>query len=284
MPTTFTPLRYPGGKSKLSDFVIQLYKNNRLCDGDYVEPFAGGAGIAIRLLLNDYIWKAHLNDLDQSIYAFWHSVINESESLCNLIKHTPITVEEWHKQKRVQKDKRFSLLKLGFSTLFLNRTNRSGILSGGIIGGKHQNGNWKIDARFNKEGLIEKIQRIAQYKDRIKIYNMDASKFINKILPKLNTKSLINLDPPYYYKGKKLYKNYYQPEDHQKLARLVHKISQKWIVTYDDVEPIKKLYKRYKQKRYQISYSAQNCYNGSEVMIFGPKLKIPQYQECIQWV
>lgn len=35
----FTPLRYPGGKAKLSEYVKEIIRANKLYDGEYVEPY-----------------------------------------------------------------------------------------------------------------------------------------------------------------------------------------------------------------------------------------------------
>jgi Site-specific DNA methylase len=176
----FSPLRYPGGKVKVVDFVQCLIKENALFDGIYVEPYVGGGSVALSLLFNEYVSDIYINDKDISIYAFWHSVIHEPDALCKLIWDTPINVETWFRLKEFQSNKGcIDLLNLGFSTFFLNRTNRSGILKAGVIGGYNQTGNYKINARFNKEDLIKRIQRIANYSDRIHLTNEDAVILVN---------------------------------------------------------------------------------------------------------
>ena len=225
-----SPLRYPGGKAQLANFVKLIYRQNNLLDGHYVEPYAGGASVALALLFHEDASEIHITDLSKSVYAFWHSVLNETESLCDLIRDTAVTVEEWNRQKEIQGQVETApLLELGFSTFFLNRTNRSGIINGGIIGGKDQDGEWKIDARFNKATLIARIKKIARYRRRINLYNKDASDFLRVILPTLPVTTLVNLDPPYFVKGQGLYEDYYQPEDHADVARLVSQITQPWI-------------------------------------------------------
>ena len=147
MPTTDTPLRYPGGKSELIPFVIELMRTNDLFYGQYAEPFAGGAGIAIKLLLDDYVSRIYLNDYDPAIYALWHSITNDTDELCALIQSTEITIDEWHRQREVYfSNKRTSRLKKGFATLLLNRTDRSGIIKAGVIGGLEQRANTRSTA------------------------------------------------------------------------------------------------------------------------------------------
>jgi DNA adenine methylase len=272
-----TPLRYPGGKGKLTNFIKLVFEQNRLLDGHYVEPYAGGAGIALNLLLLEYASCIHLNDLNLSVYAFWHSVINEPESLCRLIRDVQVTMDEWHRQKAIQSDTdNHSLLDLGFSTFFLNRTNRSGIILGGVIGGKNQDGPWKLDARFNKDDLIRRIEKIALYRSRIRLYNLDAAELIKTLLPTLPRKTLIYLDPPYYVKGQGLYENHYMHDDHVSIARLVKKhISHHWIVSYDHAPEIIAMYKGCPTITYGINYSAQDRYKGAEAMFFSKKLVVP---------
>jgi len=268
-----TPLRYPGGKGRLAQFMGELIETNGLTGGHYIEPYAGGAGIAVTLLYLEYVSRIHLNDLNRSIHAFWHSVLNEPEALCRLILDTRPTIEEWYAQRAVQIDPDASPLALGFSTFFLNRTNRSGIILGGVIGGKEQNGPWKIDARYNKNDLIRRIERIASYKSRISLYNLDAVDLIKDVLPTLPRQSLVYLDPPYYVKGKGLYEDHYSHTDHAQIAALVSDIPQKWIVSYDNVEPIRALYSAHHQEIFGLRYSAGSRYEGKEVMVFCPSLK-----------
>ncbi len=275
MPITDTPLRYPGGKTQLLPLVIDILKKNDLIYGEYAEPFAGGSGIAISLLLNDYVSKIYLNDLDPSIYSFWHSVINQPKELCRLIEKTDVTIEEWHRQKKVLANpQKYSPLKIGFATLFLNRTNRSGIIKGGVIGGLDQSGNYKLDCRFNKSDLIRKINRIADHSNRIEISMLDAEIFIKKVIPKTAKNAFINIDPPYFCKGSGLYTNFYKPDDHASLASKVSKIKRKWMVTYDDVDEIRNLYSSFPMYTKNLQYSAQEKRIGVELLIASKELYI----------
>jgi DNA adenine methylase len=277
--TFYSPLRYPGGKGKMSSYFKKVFKENSLTGGTYVEPYTGGGGVALSLLMEGHASKIIINDIDRSIYAFWYSVLNKTKQFCDLMEKTPITIEEWSRQKDIQKNKKKeSLLKLGFSTFFLNRTNRSGILGGGVIGGLKQEGDWKIHCRYNKKTLIERIKKIASYKKRICLYNLDAVKLINLLKKELPDKTLFYLDPPYYGKGKELYLNYYTDDDHRKISKTISKVEkQKWLMTYDDTELIKELYGEYRQLGYLLTYTAAKPKKGKELMIFSNNMKIVQY-------
>ncbi|WP_422445255.1 DNA adenine methylase [Thermoanaerobacterium sp. DL9XJH110] len=265
-----SPLRYPGGKRKLFKYIKNLIEYNNLRGCVYVEPYAGGAGLALSLLFKDVVNNLILNDIDRSIYAFWYSVLYHTDELCDLIWQTPVNMDQWYIQKEIQRNKyAHNLLSLGFSTLFLNRVNRSGIIKGGVIGGKNQSGKYKIDCRFNKKDLIHRIQKIANYKSKIQVHNLDAIEFINIVVTNLPMNSFIFLDPPYYKKGPELYENHYKHNDHVKLAvEITTKIKQPWIVTYDNVEIIRDLYKDYKQNEFDLNYTANLKYAGKEIMIY----------------
>ena len=273
-----SPLRYPGGKAKLLGYITQIISENGLVNGLYVEPFAGGASVALGLLCNGVMQQVFINDKDRSIYAFWYSVLYQSEDLCALIQDTPITIESWQEQKLVQKNKSDAdLLHLGFSTFFLNRTNRSGILNAGVIGGQDQNGQYKIDARFNKTELIGRIKRIALYRDKITLSNLDAVDLLKTHDWKIHdNKVFLYLDPPYYVKGKNLYLNYYRDNDHKEIADALSAASDfQWVISYDDEGFISSLYKGFRCTRFQLNYSANNSGKGNEVMFYSNDLIIP---------
>jgi len=265
----------------LANFVKLVLSHNDLLDGHYAEIYGGGAGVAWPLLFEEYVQHVHINDLNKAMCAFWKCVLKETDDLCRLIHDTPVTMKEWFRQKaRQAKPENYSQLELGFSTFFLNRTNRSGIIKGGVIGGKAQTGKWKLDARFNKVDLIARIQRIARYAKRISIYNYDAADFIVRMPTFLPRKTLVYLDPPYYIKGEGLYEDHYLHEDHVKIARLVKKrIKNPWIVSYDTAPEIIRLYSGHRSKRYDLSYSAQDRYAGSEIMFFSGSLVIPRVSD-----
>jgi len=276
----YSPLRYPGGKGKISGYIKLLLEQNLLLDGDYFEPYAGGASVAIDLLLNEFVSNVHINDIDYSIYSFWFSVLNYTDKFCDKIYHADLSINEWRKQKEIQLNKnKYSVFDVGFSTFFLNRTNRSGILTAGVIGGINQSGRWKIDARFSRESLIKRIYKISDFKDRIYLYNEDAVTLIKRLNLQLSKRSFFYLDPPYYNKGKELYTNYYEHNDHEEIACTVNDLTDRfWLISYDNVSPIRKLYKNFRQKQYSLMYSAAQASKGSEVLIFSDNLAVPNIQ------
>ncbi|MDD2807488.1 MAG: DNA adenine methylase [Patescibacteria group bacterium] len=266
-----SPLRYPGGKTFLFPFFDNVIKDNGLEKVTYVEPFAGGAGAALVLLLSGKVDRIVINDLDKAIYAFWKSSIFNPDKFIKKIKSTPVTINEWKKQKAIYNNPKASLFDLGFATFFLNRTNTSGILDGGPIGGLRQKGKYKIDARFNKDTLIERIQRIATHKKKISVFNKDGLRLIGEYLNKKNT--FIYLDPPYFEKGATLYLNHYKKENHEALAKKLNDNPDAfWLLTYDNKKEIKSLYSNRHIINFSLNYNAYKSRNGREVMIMSDAL------------
>lgn len=279
----YSPLRYPGGKGKLAPFMGLMINKMNIQNGTYIEPFAGGAGVALMLLMEGYVDNIVINDYDKAIYSVWRAIVSEPENLVDRILHTPVDIEEWKKQKEIYvgQNSKYSL-DLAFATFFLNRTNRSGILKGGPIGGFEQTGNYGIDARYNAEKLVERIRAIAKHKKHIKVYNKEIVSFIEHVLPSYGQNTLTYFDPPYFKKGPELYKNFFDKEDHAKIARLILSgVPGNWIITYDDIPEIIELYKQQCIRRYDLNYSAANTGKSSEVIVFNDDKFCPTNQELL---
>jgi DNA adenine methylase len=281
MPRYKSPLRYPGGKASLATFFSDVLTANGIEDGIYVEPYAGGAGAALDLLMSDQVQRVVLNDADPCIFAFWCAVLHSKERLVKLIRDTPVTIEEWKRQRDIyRRQSAYSRVRVAFATFYLNRCNRSGIIAnGGAVGGLAQAGAWRLDARYNKEDLISRIELIHEYRDRISVYNLDAIKFLQAVTRPCGdlNRTLVYLDPPYYVKGCQLYLSYYQDSDHQGLARyLTSRRSLRWILTYDAVPQISDLYRECHKTQFHLSYSARERRSGCEFLIYRDDLIIPR--------
>lgn len=274
----YSPLRYPGGKGKLARFVAELIQANSLQDGLYVEPYAGGAAVAWELLLTGLVRRVHINDISGPIHSFWRSVLDHTEDLLRMVSDTPLNLDTWSLMKKTfTNPDDFNELQVGFAMFYLNRTNRSGILNGGPIGGKTQNGKWNMDARYNRAELLVRIERIALAKKRITLTNIDALELIRSHGKGWSGKALVYLDPPYYAKGPDLYYNSYKKNDHFEVAKAIRELTTvPWIVSYDDVVPIHELYDSESWLQYEIGYSARERTRGREAMFFSPGLSIPK--------
>jgi DNA adenine methylase len=267
----YSPLRYPGGKTILFPFFEQKIAESGLRDVTYVEPFAGGAGAAIALLFSEVVDRIVINDLDKALYTFWRSAIFDSERFIEAIRSTPIIVKEWRKQKQIYEDERANLFERGFATFYLNRTNVSGILNGGPIGGLDQAGKWKVDARYNRDGLIRRIRELAEYRSRIMVTNEDGVSLVGKYLRQKNM--VVYLDPPYYEKAADLYLSFYVKRDHARLAKKLNAHADApWLLTYDDRPEILQLYPDRRSLRFSLSYNAYERRRGREVMILSDRL------------
>ena len=274
----YSPLRYPGGKGKLSKFMAAIIRANGLSDGRYIEPYAGGAGIAWELLITGVVRRVLINDISPHVFAFWTSVLSHTDELCRRIRDVPLSVDEWDRQKEIfRRPEDASTIELGFSCFYLNRTNRSGILNGGLIGGRNQEGKWLMDARFNREGLIRRITKIADCAGRIEVSRADAVEFLGEMSYGFGEKDLIYVDPPYFAKGRMLYYDAYGPDDHAAVAELLAELKgPRWVVSYDDVDAIRSLYAFAPRLRYTIGYSARSRTRGREVMFFSEGMAMPE--------
>jgi DNA adenine methylase len=280
MPVTPSPLRFPGGKTIYAEMLTSVIDNNDLSNCTFVEAFAGGAGAAITLLLIGKVKSIFLNDLDPAIYSFWRSILDNTKEFLHLMHRTPITVNEWRKQREIYRAKPDDTLQLGFATFFLNRCNRAGILLANPIGGLEQKGKDKIDARFKKDRLEEKILEIANRRDVIKTFNLDAVEFVKKLNRKhRNRKFLIYFDPPYYQKGELLYLNYYRRGDHEELSHHIRNCSFPWLLSYDNQPEITELYNGFQIYIKDLRYSVSKLAKAQELII--SNLKMPKYLQAL---
>ena len=272
----YSPLRYPGGKARFAPFITNLIQANGLAGGVYCEPYAGGAGVALDLLFHGVASEVHINDADPAVSAFWRAATQHTHGLIDLVMNAPLTMDDWHHWRNAMlTQEEADPIKLGFATLFMNRTSRSGILKGGVIGGKQQQGSYKLHDRFDREMLAKRLLKIGQHAKAIHVHQEDALALLgrcHRLLPA--NRSLIYLDPPYYVKGQGLYRNYYHHGDHEAIARTLQskRFNRHWIVSYDDAPQIHAMYSGATASIYQLNYSAQKRYHGSEAMFFDPRL------------
>lgn len=265
-----SPLRYPGGKAKLAPWFIKLMRENHISGGRYIEPYAGGSGVALHLLITGIVNHIHINDYDTGIYLFWKHVVEHPNDLVKLIQDTPVTIEEWHTQREVLKNPiDHSETEIAFSTFFLNRTNRSGIIKGGVIGGAGQTGKYKINARYNKNELCQRILRIASFRKFINITCLDSLCLLDELANHHDKRSLIYLDPPYYQKGQGLYLNAYTDEDHAAIAKKIKELNRPWVLTYDNHPRIKELYQWTNEHQKDVRYSANQRRLEKELIFCG---------------
>lgn len=273
-----SPLRYPGGKSILTNFFIDLFEQNHMNHVAYAEPYAGGAGAAINLLVTNVVSDIYINDANIGVYAFWKFIQESPQEFVHLVSTCPVTLDEWKKQREiVEHPNQYDLKHLGFATFYMSRTNRSGVLTAGPIGGnsieKQRVATYKLDCRFNKEALIQRLQMISAYAHRIHVSNMDALDFLKSLDPSV----FVYLDPPYYVKGKCLYMNHYSPAEHEILAKyLLEEIKNRWVLSYDDVPNVRELYKSQPMYRFPLSYSVHNIKIGYELLTHSKDLTFPE--------
>lgn len=276
-----SPLRYPGGKVSLTDVLREIIYANGLQGCTYVEPFAGGAGAGLKLLREGHVSRVVINDADRAVFCFWNSVMRRTEELIDLVQTTPLTMREWRRQRDIyRRPGRRSHLEIGFAAFFLNRCNRSGIIkNGGPIGGIEQRGKWKLDARFNRDNLAERISDLSNYGDRITVLRQDASELIRNLGDHAPLDAcFVYADPPYYLKGRELYLNHYDDAAHLSFANLMRDEADcPWVITYDDVPRIRELYTTEQIFPFNLRYSVHHSStSGNEVLIAPEGVTVPR--------
>jgi DNA adenine methylase len=270
-----SPLRYPGGKSALYGRLGELIRLNTSGNGvTYVEPYAGGAGAGIGLLITGEVESIHINDLDGAVYSFWDACVSRNVEFISKMESVPVTVKEWERQKAIYSSRTHAdPFDLGFATFYLNRTNRSGVLNGGPIGGLDQTGPYKIDARFNRKTLAERLRLIGLYSKRITVSNDDGTATIKHYKSQKDT--FIYADPPYFMKAGSLYMNSFTSSDHAALAGCLNSISNaNWVLTYDNVPQVADLYAERRREEIGVYYSARNVGKAKEIMVYSDSMEI----------
>lgn len=239
-----SPLRYPGGKSKLIDYIyFKLNSNNT---NVFVEPFAGGASVGLSLLDAGVINNLILNDIDFGIYSLFFIIKNNPNRLINKInKYKPTHKDYFKAQETIKSNyKNCDEFKAAWSLLLVNRLAYSGICKANPLGGKNGSMN-DLLVRWNPKTLCNRIDKINKMSNKITVLNMDALELIEEMYWEPST--TIFIDPPYFKKGKDLYEHYYNKEDHIKLNVLLDNLYQgmpgaDMILTYDNDEYIEWLY------------------------------------------
>lgn len=270
-----SPLRYPGGKARLSPYITQLIAAQRPRPHIYAEPFAGGAGAAVTMLAQGVVDEIAINDLNPGVAAFWRAVFHDGPAFADLVRRRPVTIKAWHQNREIylNPDGRADL-ELGFATFFLNRCNRSGILTARPIGGLDQTGNWLIDARFNRSDLAARIEYLGNFRHRVDVSQLDAIDFLAELESRGN-EVLAYVDPPYLGQGDQLYLDKLSMDDHRALAKQLVSSQLRWFMTYDcDDRITDELYPNLRCAQFDISHTAQTQHIGSEFAVFSDNLNV----------
>ncbi|WP_369340694.1 DNA adenine methylase [Bacillus subtilis] len=239
-----SPYRYPGGKSRIIDFLYTHLQKNKT--QKLISPFTGGGSFELSLLAAGVVDHLHLNDLDFGVYALWWVIKHMPYALIDLVKN----IEPDHKtffyaQSIIKNDYRGTdLVDAAWSSLIVNRLAFSGIAKANPLGGKK--GNKKsLLSRWNPEELVKRIEKVHSLSDRMVITQENAVNLIEEAY--WEEDSTIFIDPPYVDKGKQLYPCYYTEKDHRELSFLLDTLHFEFpgadiITTYDYNEWIQNLY------------------------------------------
>lgn len=271
MKTKFlNPLRYPGSKSAFIDDFSELVRSNNLSGLEIVEPYAGSASISLGLLFKGLVSSATLVERDPLVYSFWYCVFNRTTELVQAIKDLDVSLDTWHKLTKYRDLDGVDgedVLALGVAGLFFNRTNFSGVLHAGPIGGQSQGSAYAVDCRFNKADLIKRIETVSSLADRISVHFGDAIQTLEKANGEDNENRFFYVDPPYYKQGRKLYRYHYSLSQHKDLANALSQANFRWILSYDNHPVIEHFYSDFIQISTGFRYSSRKPKQEHELVI-----------------
>lgn len=238
-----SPLRYPGGKRRLVPYVAAALAANDLRPDVFVEPFAGGASVALELLATDEVQSIGLAELDPYVASFWETVFFDTDWLCRQVASIEVSLDAWRRMKSGRFRSRRSQ---ALACLYLNRTSFNGTLHprAGPIGGMSQSSGYPIDCRFPRERLVRRIRMCAQFADRVAfIRHEDALGAVAYARRRLRGKSLFYyFDPPFWAKSSFLYRHAFTHQDHQRLATAVRYLREPYLLSYDPAPEVRELY------------------------------------------
>lgn len=245
-----SPLRYPGSKKKLVLYLCEIIKYNKLNPNVLVEPFVGGGNIALHFLLNGIVNKIIIGDKDKLIYSFWYVLFSDPDYLIDFIKRVRVNLDTFYDYKEIARDfENYEKEKLAEACIYLNRTSFSGIMTDkvGPLGGKDQQSQYKIDCRFNKKTLIERIKYISTFRRNVIVLPFDWKDAIKYAEDWVRHKKRLNrlffyFDPPFFNKAHDLYRCYFSKEEHRQLYEEIICLNYDWVLSYDNVPEIRELY------------------------------------------
>lgn len=268
--TLTSPLRYPGSKHQLSRYVQDVLELNGLHPTLYVEPFVGGASVALHMLQLPSVEQAILMDADPWIASFWQTLFFDTAWLVKQVQTVEVTVERWQQFKNARPE---TVREQALTLLFLNRTNYSGILEGqvGPIGGKKQRSVYDIACRFPRATLVKRIEQIATYRDKIRgIWACSWDDGVARLLElqqarEVSRNTFWYCDPPY-YGPRKLYRYEFSDTDHRQLRDFLMALQQPWLLSYDVAPVIRELYAGAQVREIEWHYSSVRS-RGRELLI-----------------
>lgn len=212
---------------------------------DYYEPFFGSGSIGFKVLEElDTDRRVSISDIDPGIVSLWKAVHESPDELCSRIKSFTPNVDDFYSFQETDGTDKSLTVENGFKKLALHQMSYSGLgaKAGGPIGGREQRGAYKIDCRYNVPTLTKNIGKLHTLMSRFKDLTIECKPVFSSLESIQRANSIVYLDPPYYVQGGALYANNMNVFEHQELAKRLNAAEYEWVLSYDDVEPIRQLY------------------------------------------
>ena len=252
-----SPLRYPGGKTRACNILDEIINEKGFDKSVVISPFFGGGSFEF-FLRTKYDSKLIVNDKFKPLISFWKSVQTRKVELCSELRKLLNVVS-----KSIFSTMRDTIMEdtddfiQGYKYFVINRCSFSGAtLSGGFSTESSKK-------RFT-ESSIKRTEDLNL--NDVEFHNLDFETFLK------GKKGLIFLDPPYYLnENSKLYgKNgdMHENFNHKKLFQVLNK-RKNWIMTYNNCDYIRDLYKNYEIREVKWSYGMNASKESSEIVIIG---------------
>lgn len=237
-----SPLRYPGGKSKLIDYILTQLDPDQL--RMVISPFTGGGSVELALLESGLTKHLVLNDKDPDVYNFWNVSLNQTDELIQLIQTRPLTVSLYETAHQYMTDKKpfnGSNIEKAFLFLINNRCSFSGIYNAGRMGGK-KGSLGDLSARYNPNTLVKQLTRLNKLNNdpstKIEVRNDSYENIIEEYAWLGNNTFFI--DPPYITEqAKSIYKHAFDDTEHHHLFAILNEFwhsfpNSDFLVFYDN--------------------------------------------------
>lgn len=253
MKTNFlkSPLRYPGGKSRAIKILMPFFPQDF---DELAEPFFGGGSVGLYLAQNLGLKQIFANDLNTDLYCFWQTLKTQNKALIDEIERTRQTHtngRELYEKLLARRGENLSDFQRAVDFFVLNRITFSGVVD---CGGYSQKA---YESRFTPSS----IERLKNMDSILRNFTFSNQSYEN-LLQNNGKRVFIFLDPPYFSASKsKLYGkkgDLHANFNHERLCEHLKNTKHRFLLTYDDSEFIRELYKDFYKLKYTLQYGMNN--------------------------
>jgi DNA adenine methylase len=261
-----TPLRYPGGKTRAVKHILPLIPDDvkRVCS-----PFFGGGSVEFALANKGV--KVFGYDKMKQLVWFWNALCGDNERLADEVESLRESFVDRNGDNVTGCPKESFLryreeLKTDSFMFSYDRAAKFYAINRSSFSGATFSGGWSeksAHARFTDSS----VQRLRDFKPEN--FRVDYADFEHAILS--HPKAFLYLDPPYMLKASQnsLYGvsgNLHKGFEHERLHSVLS-TRDRWVMSYNDCEQIREMYKDYEITTAEWSYGMNKSKKSSEIII-----------------